>query len=349
MSCTVSLLTCEFLIGSLFAINHSEIRKASYAIDTIALNNNATFVDYEFPFNNFESQKLNSRSYFREEYDIETESVMLVTSFYSHSRILTKDISITYENSPLLINTAISMTNLTFCFDFNCVLTKTSLPKNRIGISESLAKKILYKDENYEFTDADIYELSQKVINVKLDNLYLECAIYCYYKSSSKQSYFNRYLNGDFIVFHETEISPSKYSYVLTAVSYSQQVYKILNKLKYPDNAFEISLININFEHKNIRNDIKAYIDKLNIRNSFLLYSLCLLVSGGCYVAFVFIKNKNRYLIFILSLVLTDLIKHWILRFTTTPLIFVTFANFHCYLVILLFLILLIKKKYLNE
>lgn len=346
--CLSSLFATEFALGSVYAICSDTTSKASYAIDAIAQSNNASFINYEFHFDNSEAKRLNSRNFFKDNYDIETESVMLVTSMYSHSKIDFTDVQAIYNDTTFEINSLSLMTNLTSCFDFKCILTKTTLPKRRIGISESLAKKILNKEGDSDITIEEITELSQKVLNVQIDGVNFECSIYCYYKHSS-QSYFDRYLFGDFVVLHETEIVPSSYYYVLTAVSYHSQTKKILNKFIYPNDEFNISIINENLAYKEISSDVNSYINSIYI-DHFILYIIAFLFIGvSLFTFFILLKIKNRYLYFICSLLLVDLIKLWVLKFISVPLITISFSNYYCYLVLIMFTILFIKKKYKNE
>ena len=347
--CSASLFLTEFAIGSIYTTNCSEAKKVSYAIDAIALSNNATFVDYEFKFENPSGKRLNSRAFFKEEYGIETESVMLVTSKYSHSRIEASDIQAACDGKNFKIDSISSMTNLTFCFDFKCVLTKTTLPKSRVGISESLAKRILNKTSDDDLTKDEILNLSKKILTISINGSILECSVYCYYTKSSNQSYFNRYLNGDFVVFHETEISPSNYNYVLTAVSYNVQVQKILNKLKYPNTDLTISLTDDSCVHKNIDLIITDYINRIKIEKPVLYISLVMFAGFGFFSGFYFLKLKNRYLLFIGSLLLTDLIMLWIFKLVTEPFIVISLSNYFCYISVVLFAILFIKKKYKYE
>lgn len=350
IACTASLFSFELCFGSLNVLTCGNTRKASYAIDALTAENNAAFVNYNFSFENSDGKRLNSRQFFNDEYDIETESVMLVTSRYSFSKVPSSNINAICDERPLNIDSTLSMTNLTFCFDFKCVLTKSRIAKTKIGISEALAKHILGKDDKSSLDESDLSALALKTISVDLDSYSLDCTIYCYYKQSSVNSFFGRYLYGNFIVFHETEIAPPHYCYSLASVSHSEQTYKVLKKMNYSKNNIDISFIDADFKNIELNEKIDNYIDGINIRNGFLFYFPLCAIGAGCFALFYFLKIKNRYLVLLSSMLVVDLIKMIVLHFSSTSFIILSLNTYYCYLPLLLFIgLLIIKKRYKNE
>lgn len=280
-----------FNCGTRLAFENSN-EKISYSIDTLSKEFNADYVNYSISKSE-EDNKETSRSYFKNKYNLESGTIMLSQPYYTFSSFPFNKIEFENSGSRFLCNSALSIADLTFCFNFPCKITNASSKYKRVGVAHSTACKLLGHNADYKLSNEDLLFLQNNHYKIYVDKEEIDVCIYAIYDKSSFNSYFSSYLYGDFIVFHETEMTFNDTKFVLTAVPHRSFTKQLLDVFGNNFENFQISLTTKNSQEIILNKKIDADVSVLT-KNSTIIVLFCCFATLYLASLVLFIKIRKK-------------------------------------------------------
>lgn len=335
------MLIISALLGfnSLSRLSATKNEKLSFSIDQLAYVNQSDFVNFSFNISN--ETVPNSKYFFQQNYSIISNSIMSNQKYYIYSSFEGEIDNLYYGEASFQISSSILTGDLGNCFDFKSIMTNTISSNNKIGISNSLAHKILQKDINESLVNEDYSRLGSLSFFISLNNKLIECSIYNVYDRSSSNSFFNNVLYDDFVVFHERGVTLSTFDYVLASVPHRNTIEYLLESLGSDYELFNVSFSKSGGFSRNVESEILEIYKQCSNTTLFQLFSytfLTLFLILSC--VFLHFKRLFSFSVFFLSFFFIEIIKMYLIKNTTFFVATWLFVPVHFYIGVFAFLVI---------